>query len=182
MAEKLYKQVFVHVLEIAGSKSRICAIGEDEWSAFWVPTDKLTDPKAPRIPIWRQQVNTVAANLPSVDSELLREEVALVSSIRIICPARLEENARQLFDREGVVYPENWRGTELGKRGGTTEQRSLSATVCIPRFMLSNGLVLAMEAAGAKLRNGFVIFNNFEYILKLLVDGKSTGWKITKSV
>ena len=124
MAEKLYKQAFVHVLEIAGSKSRICAIGEDEWSAFWVPTDKLTDPKAPRIPIWRQQVNTVAANLPSVDSELLREEVALVSSIRIICPARLEENARQLFDREGVVYPENWRGTELGKRGGTTETGS----------------------------------------------------------
>jgi len=182
MTEKLYKKVFVHVLEIAGPQTRICPIDEDEWGAFWVPSNKLTDPKTPKIPIWQQQVNAIAANLPSVDSELLGEDVARISKVRVICPARLEEEAKQLFDREGVSYPEDWRGTELGKRGGTTEQRSLSATVTIPCSALSAGLVLAMEATGAKVRDGFVVFNNFEYTLKLLVDGRACGWKITQSV
>jgi hypothetical protein len=143
----------------------------------------LTLMKAAPIPRWQQQVTAITANLPSVDSELLSETIARVSDVRIICPARLEDDARRLFDREGVDYPENWRGTELGKRGGHTEQGGLSATVKIPRALLSDGLTLAMEATmGAKMRDGFVIFNDFDYTLKLLADGRNVGWRITHSV
>jgi len=143
----------------------------------------LTLVKAAAIPLWKKQVGTHAHSLPSVDAELLNPSVSKGSRIRIYCDMEHEEDARQLFDREGVVYPSDWRGTEGGKHGGLTRQRSLSAHVSIPRRNLSDGLVLGLEAThGAKASGDFIEFNGFDYILKLLVDGKPFGWRITASV
>jgi hypothetical protein len=181
MTQMVYKEGIVNVLEVGGSQTRISPVNGDEWDAFWVPSVKLSPLSTPKLS-WEQRLAANVSSLPEVANDLLNEDVAQSAEVRIICPARLEGFARQMFDREGVSYPENWRGTEFGKRGGTEEQRGISATVSIPRGVLSNGLMLALEATGAKIKDNFVVFNNFEYTMKLLVDGRAYGWRITKSV
>ena len=172
----------VEVLEVSGALSRVTTDPEDELIAFWTPSAKLKAVKTPRVPTWQRQLSTTAGELPAVDIELLSTAIATVSDVRVIAPGRLEDEARQLFDRLGIIYPEGWRGTEFGKRGGTEEQRSLSAVVSIPVESLTSGLVLALEATGAKIRDGIVSINNFEYALQLLVSGREVGWRITKNV
>ena len=172
------------ILESSGnlSKSRL-ASDESDWPEWRKTADFRTETvKTPRVPTWQRQLSTTAGELPAVDIELLSPAVATVSDVRVIAPGRLEDEARQLFDRLGIIYPEGWRGTAFGKRGGTEEQRSLSAVVSIPVESLTSGLVLALEATGAKIRDGIVSINNFEYALQLLVSGREVGWRITKNV
>lgn len=83
-----------------------------------------------------------------------------VKSVRIIAPAKLEEDTRRLFTDLKIVFPVDWRGTEKGKRNGKTEQRSISASI---EF-----------ADGSRL-------NNTKLALKLLAEGRLSGWRVTQS-
>ena len=85
---------------------------------------------------------------------------SLVESVRVLAPARIEDAVKRLFDRLGIEYPGDWRGTEFGKRGGTEEQRTLASTV-----VLKDGRT----------------FNSLRLTLQLLSEGRAEGWRVTKS-
>jgi hypothetical protein len=138
--------------------------------------------KKPRIPKWQERLAAEAKDLSPVDSELLSEGVAERSDVRFICPEHLENKALQFFDREGILYPANWRGTKFGKRGGRWRQYGFSVAIIIPENAISLELAVALVKKGAKLKNGIVTLNSFDYAHRLLVDGRAFGWKISKAV
>jgi len=147
--------------------------------------------KQPRIPTWQRRLRISVSDCPPVSERLLVPEISRVSKVRTPCPEKWEVSCREMFDREGVSYPHDWRGTKLGKRkADAEEQRSISATVWIPREVVSEELlhdltVVPFGEAGeplGKVKGDFVVFNHFEYTMKLLVDGKASGWRITESV
>jgi hypothetical protein len=147
--------------------------------------------KPVRVPTWQRRLGIRVSDCPPVSERLLVPGIARVSKVRTPCPEKWEVSCREMFDREGVSYPHDWRGTKLGKRkADAEEQRSISATVWIPLEVVSEELlhdltVVPFGEAGeplGKVKDDFVVFNNFEYTMKLLVDGKVYGWRITESV
>jgi hypothetical protein len=154
--EMLYEGQQVDVLEQRQLSSTVLFLNGEQKN---VDNKKLKPIKQVRVPLWQKQVDTRVSDLPSTDTELLNAAIASVSYVRVYCDEEHEDDAKQLFDREGIIYPENWRGTEGGKYGGFTRQRSLSANIRIPRSVLSDGLVFALEAThNAKVHDGTVEF------------------------
>lgn len=165
--------------------------GHSDGSIYgWTALTKYEE-KKPRIPTWQRRLGISISDCPPVSKGLLVPGIALASKVRVICPERLEVKCRDMFDREGAVYPSTWRGCILGKRKeNAKEMYSISATVWIPLSSVSEELIHDLTAVPfgeegkplGTVKDDFVVFNNFEYTMKLLVDGKAFGWRITESV
>jgi hypothetical protein len=165
----LYRGEEVEVIEQDNfGKVRVRYANEDE--SNWFKATDLKDIKIRKVSLGTRLLADIHTTLDALDpltedetplfSELLTR-FDIVESVRVLAPARLEDDARNLFDRFGISYPLDWRGTERGKRkADAQEQRSLAAVV-----ILKDG------------RH----FNNLGLTLRLLSEGKEFGWVVTKT-
>jgi hypothetical protein len=154
----------VEILESGSGLNKVKFIWEDDCETRWVRDARLVVPKPPRTSLGTQLFEGGALPPLTVDETPTFVELLhaweLVESVRVLAPARIENAAKQLFDRLGIEYPSDWRGTSFGLRGGTEEQRTIASTVT--------------------LKDGRT-FNSLRLTLRLLSDGRSEGWKVTKS-